>query len=352
METLQALEELQASASRIARIISDLKGFGRATTHAEDTSVLRTLEGALRVTAYEIRSRARLTTDLRETPLVHADATRLSHVFVQILIHVAHSLEAGRATDNEIAVRTDTADSGRVLVSIRGCGYHNSNAQDLLLSPSSQANSGMETGLGLWVSQRIVASLGGTMAIETQPHKGTTVHVTSPEGTDLQMRIDGRSALALDGFSTEPGTFTPFPTGEAAIVPVEGSAEGVVVFDHAIDNVGVLDAPIRCEVRGGRIVRVDGGRSADVFRTLIATDANAGNIAEFAIGTNPKSRLRGNMAEDKVLLGVVHIGVGDSHTIGGLIESQIHVDAIILNPTVEVDGARIVDRRKMLVEVR
>ncbi|HET6947174.1 MAG TPA: aminopeptidase [bacterium] len=182
--------------------------------------------------------------------------------------------------------------------------------------------------------------------------RGKTVYVTSPEGTDLRLRIDGRSALALDGFSTEPGTFTPFPTGEAAIVPVEGSAEGVAVFDHAIDNVGTLDAPIRCEVRGGRIVRVDGGRSAEVFRTLIATDANAGNIAEFAIGTNPNSRLRGNMAEDKVLLGVVHIGVGDSHTIGGLIESQIHVDAIILNPTVEVDGARIVDRRTMLVEVR
>lgn len=179
---------------------------------------------------------------------------------------------------------------------------------------------------------------------------GRSVRVTSPEGTDLRMRIDGRPALALDGFSTEPGTFTPFPTGEAAIVPLEGSAEGVMVFDHAIDNVGVLDAPVRCEVREGRIVRVEGGRSAEVFRRLIATDANAGNVAEFAIGTNPKSRLRGNMAEDKVLLGVVHIGVGDSHTIGGLIESAIHVDAVMLNPTVVVDGRAIVDRRRMLVE--
>lgn len=181
--------------------------------------------------------------------------------------------------------------------------------------------------------------------------EGTSVRVTSREGTDLMLRIDGRSALALDGFATEPGSFTPFPTGEAAIVPVEGSAEGVIVFDHAIDNVGVLDAPVRCEVRGGRIVRVDGGRSADVFRRLIDTDANANNIAEFAIGTNPASRLRGNMAEDKVLLGVVHIGIGDSHTIGGKVESTIHVDAIILNPTVEVDGRRLVEHRRMLVEI-
>lgn len=179
----------------------------------------------------------------------------------------------------------------------------------------------------------------------------SAVRVTSPEGTDVTMRIDGRQALALDGFATERGTFTPFPTGEAAIVPLEGTTNGVMVFDHAIDNVGVLDAPIRCQVRDGRIVRVEGGRSADAFRRLIETDAQAGNIAEFAIGTNPSSRLRGNMAEDKVLLGVVHIGIGDSHTIGGLIESKIHVDAIILNPTVEVDGRRIVEQRRMLVRV-
>jgi len=179
----------------------------------------------------------------------------------------------------------------------------------------------------------------------------SAVRLTSPEGTDLTLRIKGRAALALDGFATEPGTFTPFPTGEAAIVPLEGSADGVLVFDHAIDNVGVLDAPIRCLVREGRIVEAVGGRSAEVFRQLIATDAQAANIAEFAIGTNPKSRLRGNMAEDKVLLGVVHIGIGDSHTIGGFVESAIHVDAVILNPTVEIDGERIVERRQMLVGV-
>jgi leucyl aminopeptidase (aminopeptidase T) len=146
---------------------------------------------------------------------------------------------------------------------------------------------------------------------------GEEVRVTSPEGTDVRMSIAGRTALVLDGFATRPGTFTPFPTGEAAIVPLEGTAQGVMVFDHAIDNVGVLDAPIRVRVHDGRIASVEGGRSADVFSRLIQTDAYAGNIAEFAIGTNPKSRLRGNMAEDKVLLGAVHIGIGDNHTIGG-----------------------------------
>lgn len=190
------------------------------------------------------------------------------------------------------------------------------------------------------LTRRLVTLLAG----------GAHVRVTSPEGTDLTMQIEGRTALGLDGFATEPGTFTTIPSGEAAIVPLEGTAQGVVVFDHAIDNVGVLDAPVRAEVRGGRIVRIDGGRSAGVLRDLLAIDEHATNIAEFAIGTNPKSRLLGNMAEDKILLGTVHIGIGDSHTIGGTVESRIHLDGIVLNPTVEVDGQRIVQVRRMLVE--
>jgi leucyl aminopeptidase (aminopeptidase T) len=178
---------------------------------------------------------------------------------------------------------------------------------------------------------------------------GGHVRVTSPEGTDLTLRIEGRTALGLDGFATEPGTFTTIPSGEAAIVPLEGTAQGVIVFDHAIDNVGVLDGPVRAEVRDGRVVRIDGGRSAGMLRGLLAIDEHASNIAEFAIGTNPKSRLLGNMAEDKILLGTVHIGIGDSHTIGGTVESRIHLDGIVLNPTVEVDGQRIVEVRRMLV---
>lgn len=180
---------------------------------------------------------------------------------------------------------------------------------------------------------------------------GRAVRVTSPEGTDLSLRIEGRQALGLDGFATEPGTFTTIPSGESAIVPLEGSASGVIVFDHAIDNVGVLDAPIRAEVQAGRIVRVEGGRAADRLRRLLEADQNASNIAEFAIGTNPQSRLLGNMAEDKILLGTVHIGIGDNHTIGGVVESRIHIDGILLNPTVELDGRRIVDQRRMLVQV-
>jgi leucyl aminopeptidase (aminopeptidase T) len=58
--------------------------------------------------------------------------------------------------------------------------------------------------------------------------------------------------------------------------------------------------------------------------------------------------MKGNMAEDKVLRGCVHIAVGDNHTIGGSLESKIHLDGVILNPTVEMDDSILVNKGVLL----
>jgi len=80
------------------------------------------------------------------------------------------------------------------------------------------------------------------------------------------------------------------------------------------------------------------------------SDKDANNIAEFAIGTNPKARLVGNLAEDKKLEGSVHIAIGDNHVLGGKITSNIHLDGMVLNPTVELDGERVIRNGKLHLE--
>jgi len=98
----------------------------------------------------------------------------------------------------------------------------------------------------------------------------------------------------------------------------------------------------------GRAVSIQGGKEAQELRKLLEVDENAFNIAEFAIGTNPKSRMKGNMAEDKILRGCVHVAVGDNHAIGGKMQSNVHLDGVILNPTVEID-ARVIVKKGMLL---
>jgi leucyl aminopeptidase (aminopeptidase T) len=89
-----------------------------------------------------------------------------------------------------------------------------------------------------------------------------TARVRTPAGTDLTMSLAGRAAVALTGRVGGPGTFAAMPDGEAAISPVEGTSEGTLVIDHTMDNLGLLDRPIRMTVHGGRVTEITGGTSA------------------------------------------------------------------------------------------
>jgi len=177
-----------------------------------------------------------------------------------------------------------------------------------------------------------------------------TVHVASDYGTDAELSIEGGEAFVLAGFATEPGTFAALPDGEVAACPVEGSAEGLIVFDHTMDGVGLLREPIRLRVEGGKVVEIHGADEAERLRSLVeASDEGATNIAEFAVGTNPEALLIGNMAEDKKREGSVHIALGDNHKLGGTVRSSIHLDGLMVEPTVELDGEVIIREGKLLI---
>lgn len=174
------------------------------------------------------------------------------------------------------------------------------------------------------------------------------IRLFTDSGTDVTFMVEGRKGLALGGIATEPGTFTSLPSGEAAIAPLEGKTQGRIIIDFSMDGIGLLSQPIQLEVVDGRAISIQGGKEAQELKKLLEVDENALNIAEFAIGTNPKSRMKGNMAEDKILRGCVHIAVGDNHTIGGELQSNVHLDGVILNPTVEMDAHLIVRKGILL----
>jgi leucyl aminopeptidase (aminopeptidase T) len=170
------------------------------------------------------------------------------------------------------------------------------------------------------------------------------VHITTPVGTDLKMRIGGRQAICFSGKIRNTQLITAFPDGEATISPVEGSANGTIVIDTSFHEIGHLREPIILQVEEGHVQSVSGGIEADMLRTIWAEkgDANSGNIAEMAIGTNERARLIGNTQEHKKLFGSVHVGFGDNLTLGGSIRSLTHMDGVIRSPHITIDGRLIV----------
>ena len=66
-------------------------------------------------------------------------------------------------------------------------------------------------------------------------------------------------------------------------------------------------------------------------------------MAELGIGTNEEAIVTGNILEDEKILGTAHVAFGASAAIGGTVQVPVHLDCVVLEPTVEVDGRPLVD---------
>lgn len=163
------------------------------------------------------------------------------------------------------------------------------------------------------------------------------VHMAAPAGTDVRFSVADRPTFPLDGAFHDYG-FSNLPPGLCVTSPVEGSARGRIVLDFSMDGFGRLEDPIELDLDGGEVTAVAGGREADRLETVLAeAGTGATNLAEFAVGTNSAARLTGALAEDKKKLGVVDVALGDNTSIGGSVESTVHLDAIVRSPTVRLD---------------
>ncbi len=164
--------------------------------------------------------------------------------------------------------------------------------------------------------------------------------LTTASGTSLTVSVAGRPVIELGAAPVRAGTFTSLPGGEVAISPVEGSAEGVLVDPFVLERVelGYRKEPLRIEVRGGKVVGVSGGREAVALEALLERmGETAKNIAEFAIGTNAWCRPYESLREAKKCLGTAHVALGDNMSLGGHVDSPMHMDMIFERPTVTFD---------------
>jgi len=177
--------------------------------------------------------------------------------------------------------------------------------------------------------------------------KAKTVKITTPSGTDLTMSIENRPPMPDTGLYHKPGDWGNLPAGEVCLAPVEGTTNGTLVMDSMGS---IVTQPLKVTVKDGWAAKFDGPDAAKLESKLKSADRNAYNIGELGIGTNPKARITGNVLEDEKVLGTLHIALGDntSYT-GGHTKSNIHLDAILFQPTVKMDTGLLMQKGKLLV---
>jgi len=175
--------------------------------------------------------------------------------------------------------------------------------------------------------------------------------ITSPYGTDIRMSLKGRNGLPLHPLWDVVSVVPDY--AEAAISPVEGSTEGILVVDASVQGWNfLLREPLRLAVKSGRVAEVSGPDEYVVrFKKLLATDENASNCAaELGIGTShiaPKDLMGG--LSDYGLAGTIHIAVGRNNDIGGETFSQIHKDLLLTKSTVWLDKLCVLENGEMKI---
>ncbi|HHS12766.1 MAG TPA: aminopeptidase [bacterium] len=161
-------------------------------------------------------------------------------------------------------------------------------------------------------------------------------------GTKLSFSIVRMKGYADTGMTHTPGDFSNLPAGEASVAPVQGSSHGEIVVDGSFPGVGMVSEPVRMSVKDGFVSRISGQESARMIRNLLRPFGHQGrNIAEIGVGTNENARLTGCTVEDEKTLGTVHVGLGNNCSFGGKVSVNCHFDAVLLHPTMIIDGTAI-----------
>jgi leucyl aminopeptidase (aminopeptidase T) len=179
--------------------------------------------------------------------------------------------------------------------------------------------------------------------------RGSEVRITCPRGSDLRLSIEGRTGIPDAGELGEPGAFGNLPCGEGFISPRHDVGEGCLVVDGTIASIGIPAEPVELELNGGSLISASGEEGGRLLDLLTAHGPDATRVAELGVGTNEKAIASGEVLEDEKLLGTVHVAFGASAAIGGAIQVPVHLDCVVMEPDLTIDGEPVVQDGRLLV---
>jgi leucyl aminopeptidase (aminopeptidase T) len=185
-------------------------------------------------------------------------------------------------------------------------------------------------------------------AIADALDRASEARITDANGTDLTLDLSGREAIADAGELTARGAFGNLPCGEGFISPAEG--HGTLVIDGSLAGIGLVEEPVELVIEGGHLTSARGGQGMAFMELLTVHGEDGTNVAELGIGTNEKAILTGEILEDEKIHGTCHVAFGASAGIGGTVQVPVHLDCIVMKPTVELDGEAIVRDGELLIK--
>jgi 2,5-dihydroxypyridine 5,6-dioxygenase len=192
--------------------------------------------------------------------------------------------------------------------------------------------------------------------------KAKEIRIKSDAGTDLTMDKTNRIASAQYGRADEPGRWDNLLAGLTASAPIEDSANGVLVIDVGDNFLHLgryVSDPVKCTIKDGKIVKIEGGLEAKMFRWWLANwkDERAYNVSHIGWGTNENGNWLDGFMNIEVTIGTTLIAFGSNFFVGpakhvglgGKNKPLAHIDIGLRNHEFYLDGELVVNKNEKIV---
>ncbi len=181
--------------------------------------------------------------------------------------------------------------------------------------------------------------------------KGEKFRVYHENGTSLKFEKKDREIFASPIALLNIGEGGNLPSGEVFFSPRENRINGIVVLNGTVSTLGNLESPVEIFIRKGKVNKVAGGGNAKRFSRLINKSGDMGKyIGKIGIGCNEKAEFSGSMLEEEKVLGAISLGFGNNIALGGKLQVDQNVTAVLRESTLFVDDKIVIKDGKFVEE--
>ncbi|HEX2956862.1 MAG TPA: hypothetical protein VHO70_08515, partial [Chitinispirillaceae bacterium] len=166
------------------------------------------------------------------------------------------------------------------------------------------------------------------------------IRIINEAGTDFTFQTDDSNIITDDGRLSSEGGLNVLPAGQVYLTPLESSCQGHLVMDGYFSLArGKLQQNLTFEVQGGMVCGVENHSLAPELEKHFNKYKEAARcISGLGIGVLDTAKVSGNITEDRVSMGAIHLTFGKGLFFGATHGVPNPLEAIISRSTVFIDG--------------
>jgi PAS domain S-box-containing protein len=178
------VSEISTQVDRATEIINTLRAFGRKADFVKEKLDLnKSIRGVLRIIGQQLKlQNVDVTLRLKENlPFIYAHDNRIQQVLFNLMTNAVDAINSREEGQRMITVRSSST-NGHVTVDVQdsGIGIPKESLDKIFEPFFTTKETGQGMGLGLSITYGIIKDYGGSITIESEVGRGTTISLTFP----------------------------------------------------------------------------------------------------------------------------------------------------------------------------